>query len=130
METELKFLDINYVETRVRELKDVRTKQVSYKIERSNKENSNSIYVRFYLIRINKGEKKFVGGSGLRISDHFLNNYPSTHKQFIVDPSMPLTKGRKALFIRSLEKAIKTTFKTSLLLRLNNLPSVNNNDVQ
>ena len=121
METETKFLDVNYVETRIREFKDIRSKQVSYKIERSNRENSNSIYVRFYLTRINKGEERFFAGSGVRISDHYLSDYP--HKQFIVDTTMPLTKGRKAIFIKTLEKALKTTFKTSFMVKLNNLSS-------
>lgn len=119
METEAKFLDVNYVETRIREFKDIRSRQVAFKVERSNRENSNSIYVRFYLTRINKGEERFFAGSGVRISDHYLNDYP--HKQFIVDTSMPLTKGRKAIFIKTLEKALKLTIKTSFMVNLNNL---------
>lgn len=125
METETKFLDQNYVETRVRELKEVRTRKVAYKIEKSNRENSNSLYVRFYVIRMFKGEEKFYGVSGLRISDHLLTNYPETHKQFIIDPTMPLTKGRKAIFMRTLDRAVKVSLKGSFLGELNKLSKNN-----
>ena len=115
METELKFLDKNYVETRIREIKEIRSKQVAYKITSSNRENSKSLYVRFYKVGLKGDEKKFFAVSGVRLSDHILTDYP--FKQFIVNPDMQLCKKRKEIFIRTLESAVKLTIRATFIPR-------------
>lgn len=125
METELKFLDENYIETRVREIKEVRTKQVAYKIEHSNNQDSSSIYIRFYIINKKGDEEKYFGGTTVRISDHVLSaerlNANSSYKQFIVKPEMVLCKKRKAMFMKVLENAVKLTFRTSFNIHLSHI---------
>ena len=120
MEQENKFLDPLYVETRVRELKAIRNKEYSFKISKSNRENSKSIYVRFYRVFIYNGEQKFFGDKTLRISDHFLPTYEKG-SQFIVRENTPLTKGRKALFMRTIEKTLKIAQKSDLMHDLSKL---------
>lgn len=125
METELKLLDKNYIETRIGEFKEIRSKQVAYKIEDSNRENSASVYVRFYIVNKKGDGESYFGGTTVRISDHPLSaerlNTNSSYKQFIVKPNMVLCKKRKAMFVKVLENAIKETFKTSFRLTLKNL---------
>lgn len=107
MEQKNKFLDPFYVETRVKEIKEIRNNQYSYKISRSNRENSKSLYVRFYRVFIYNGEKKFFGDTTLRISDHLLpkSRYPKS--QFLVDVEKILCKSRKAQFKKALEQTVK-----------------------
>lgn len=95
MNTEKKFLDPNYVATRLRDFKDIQKRVVTFSIHKSDNETSNSIYVDFWV-----GHFKC---STLRISDHTIE-YPQS--QFIVSEDI-LTKKKKAQFVRLVEKAIK-----------------------
>ena len=95
MNTEKKFLDPNYVATRLRDFKDIQKRVVTFSIHKSDNETSNSIYVDFWV-----GHFKC---STLRISDHIIE-YPQS--QFIVGEDI-LTKKKKAQFVRLVEKAIK-----------------------
>ena len=87
MNTEKKFLDPNYVATRLRDFKDIQKRVVTFSIHKSDNETSNSIYVDFWV-----GHFKC---STLRISDHIIE-YPQS--QFIVGEDI-LTKKKKAQFI-------------------------------
>lgn len=120
METENKLLDIEYLETRIKELKEIKSGAFAYKIEKSNRENSNSVYIRFYQVRINKGEKHFFGAKSLRISDHRTKekNY---HTNFYIDPNAILTKSKKERFIATLRNCLKFSRKSQLKYNLNNL---------
>ena len=95
MNTEKKFLDPNYVATRLRDFKDIQKRVVTFSIHKSDNETSNSIYVDFWV-----GHFKC---STLRISDHIVE-YPQS--QFVVGEDI-LTKKKKAQFVRLIEKAIK-----------------------
>lgn len=95
MNTEKKFLDPNYVATRLRDFKDIQKRVVTFSIHKSDNETSNSIYIDFWV-----GHFKC---STLRISDHIIE-YPQS--QFIVSEDI-LTKKKKAQFVRLVEKAIK-----------------------
>lgn len=120
METESKLLNIEYIETKIKELEEIKLGHVAYKIEKSNRENSNSIYVRFYKTNLVKGETHFYAfNESLRISDHYLANSPS--KQFIVEPDAILTKKKKETFVRTLKKEINLCFKRSLTSLLKNV---------
>lgn len=121
MEQESKFLDPLYVETRIREAKEIRNKEYAYKITKSNRDNSKSLYVRFYRVFIYNGEKKYFGDKQLRISDHPSLNHKGT--QFLVREDAPLTKGRKALFMRTIEKTIKLAKKSDFMHDLSKLSS-------
>lgn len=119
VETEEKFLNPTYVETRVRELKEIRTREYAYTIDRSNRENSKTIYVRFYKVNKVKGEERFFGEKQLRISDHYLQDKYCV--QFIIKENMPLTKGRKSIFMRTLQNCIKLCKQDNLKHQLGKL---------
>ena len=87
METELKFLDKNYIETRIREIKEIRSKEISYNIQSSNNEGSLSVYVKFYKVNKKGDNLTFFGGKQVRLSDHILTNDKANavyFKQFII----------------------------------------------
>lgn len=128
VETEEKFLDINYVETRIRELKEIRNKKYAYKIQKSNRENSKTIYVRFYEVLNFKGDDKFFGEVQLRISDHYLPDKFCV--QFITRENTFLTKKRKTTFKRTLENCIKLCIKGSFNYNLNKISKESEKAVQ
>ena len=122
METESRFLDENYIRVRLDELKEIRNREYSYTISRSNRENSKSIYVRFDRKYIYNGEEHFFGGSQVRISDHPIQseNNPSL-VQFIVDEKTPLSKGRKAQFMNAFKEGLRRTKRRNFLRDLSKL---------
>ena len=77
------FLSPEYLETRLRDFKDVKSKKVKFVITKSNREDSRTLYVQFWV-----GNRKV---SQLRVSDHIIN---TNDTQFIVSDTI-LTKKMK-----------------------------------
>lgn len=116
METQQKLLNKQYLETRIRELKEIKTKELTFTIEESDRVFSNSLYVNFW--RKGIGIEHFKV-STLRVSDHEQEDCPFI--QFIVYPNNTLTKKKKAELMRLLEETIrkgKTKFIKHALNRL------------
>ena len=87
MEKQEKFLNKQYLETRVREVKEIRQGVVKFEITESDRLFSKTLYVNFYCF----GEKgKWFKNHTLRVSDHNFEDCP--HTQFIVEPTEDLTK--------------------------------------
>ena len=103
MDKQIKLLDEQYITTRIRELKEVRQKKVTFNIYKSDREFSKTLYIDFYLPQVE--DKKFKGWS-LRMSDHLIKEVPE-QTQFIVNPNEDLTKKKKQHFMRTLENTVK-----------------------
>lgn len=102
MDKQDKLLDKKYLETRIREIKAIRNKDVFFEIRDSDKENSISLYVNFFC-KDAKGRK--TKAYTLRISDHSLADRPCL--QFIIDPNDFLTKKKKQQFMSAVERAVQ-----------------------
>ena len=105
MEREDKFLNIQYLETRLREIKEIRRKEVVFEITESDRAFSNSIYISFYI----PNTEKLFKNHTLRISDHTLKKCP--HSQFIIEPNAIMSKKRKAQFIRAVQSSIQKALR-------------------
>lgn len=101
------FLSPEYLETRLRDFKDVKSKKVKFVITKSNREDSRTLYVQFWV-----GNRKV---SQLRVSDHIIN---TSDTQFIVADTI-LTKKKKAQFVRLVEKSIQRAYDKHLKLTIN-----------
>lgn len=101
------FLSPEYLETRLRDFKDVKSKKVKFVITKSNREGSRTLYVQFWV-----GNRKV---SQLRVSDHIIN---TSDTQFIVADTI-LTKKKKAQFVRLVEKSIQRAYDKHLKLSMN-----------
>lgn len=88
------FLDKNYLETRLRDFKAIRKKEVFIEIKNSCNGFSKSLYVGFWVGRYK--------GATLRVSDHIVN---TNQVQFIVNGDI-LTKKKNAEFERLVNKCI------------------------
>lgn len=102
MEKQIKLLNKQYLETKLREIKEIKRKEVFWDIEESDRAFSKSIYINFYIENTNGSKWK---NHTLRISDHSLIDCP--HSQFIIEPNDFLTKKKKSQFAKVLENAIK-----------------------
>ena len=117
METQSKLLEEQYISTRLQEFKEIKRKEISFTINKSNVENSVSTYVHF----CTNHDGNWVGCTTLRISDHLHHDKNLKEKQFIIEPSAILTKKKKELFMRTLEQTLKTTLKKQVFSKLNKL---------
>lgn len=102
METQSKFLNKQYLETRLREIREIKRKEITFEIEESDRAFSKSLYVNFYCLSYSG---KCFKNHTLRISDHSFEDCP--HTQFIIEPSAFLTKKKKQQFVRALETAVR-----------------------
>ena len=59
METQSKFLSIPYLETRLKEIQEIKRGEMKYKIERSDRVNSNSLYITFSMLNRNFRWQKY-----------------------------------------------------------------------
>lgn len=102
MDYETKLFDTSYLKARVEELKEIRSKTLGYRIEKSDRANSKSTYI-IFTAEIANGVVQDI--LRLRISDHPLNNYSKQHfdTTYIVNEHRVLDKKRKALFMRTLQ---------------------------
>lgn len=101
METQSKFLSIPYLETRLKEIQEIKRGEMKYKIERSDRANSNSLYITFSMLNRNFRWQKY---ETLRISDHEQKN--CIFPQFIVAPNDIMTKKKKQKFIGAIKKSV------------------------
>lgn len=104
MDYEEKFLDPEYLSTRVRDFKEIKRGDLEFKVIRScNYPESASLYIKFM-----KGNWIITE---LRVSDHSIK---TTQTQFIVAIGGILTKKKKEQFVRLVEKCIKVAKKKIL----------------
>lgn len=103
METEMIFLNVDYIENRLKEFKKIRSQEISYKIQKSVKKNSNTIYVNFYIKSPNDNWAKTFT---VRISDHYVK---TIHPTFLVKRNAKVTPKRKQSFMDTLQRAINYT---------------------
>ena len=102
MDRQTKLLNKQYLETRLRELKEIRRKEITFDIEESDRAFSKSLYINFYI----EGENgKVYKVSTLRISDHLSSKCP--HTQFIIEPNNDLGKKKKTQFMKAVELVVK-----------------------
>lgn len=103
METEAIFLNVEYIENRLQEFKKIRSQEIVYKIEKSVRKNSNSLYIWFYIKDVHDcWNKTFC----VRISDHYVK---TIHPTFLVRKNQKVTPKRKQSFIDTLSRAINYT---------------------
>lgn len=118
MDTQSKLLNKQYLETRIRELKEIRTKELEFTIQESNRVFSKSLYISFWC----KGKEiDHFKIATLRVSDHEQEDCPFI--QFIVYPNNTLTKKKKAELMRLLEETIrkgKTNYVKKTIKKLTN----------
>lgn len=102
MDRQTKLLNKQYLETRLRELKEIRRKEITFDIEESDRAFSKSLYINFY---IEGKDGKVYKTSTLRISDHLSSKCP--HTQFIIEPNNYLEKKKKTQFMKAVELVVK-----------------------
>lgn len=112
MERQSKLLNKQYLETRLRELPEIRRKEVGFDIQESDRAFSNSIYINLYYKDLEKDWKCHT----LRISDHLLEKCP--HTQFIIEPDRELSKKIKSRFIQIVKSCIKKVLMINLYKKL------------
>lgn len=101
METQSKFLDKRYLETRLNEITEIKRGEMRYEIENSDRADSKSLYIMFFLLNGNSHWQKYAT---LRISDHEQKN--CIFPQFIVAPNDIMTKKKKQKFIGAIKKSV------------------------
>ena len=112
-ETLSKFLDINYVKTRVNELPEVQRGDVKVDVYKSANPKSKSIYVIVYCIgRKSEWYKCYT----LRISDHEFGE--CNFKQFIINPDKKMTKRHREQFTSLLKRAVKYAIERGIEKKL------------
>lgn len=116
LETQSKFLNKQYLETRIGEFREIKKKEMLFKIEDSNRVFSKSIYISFY---IKSSNGAWFKNSTLRISDHKLAECP--HTQFIIEPDWAMTKKKKAQFMTAVEMAIRKAKTRNFYKELNKI---------
>lgn len=116
MDTQMKLFDEAYVESQVRQVKEVRQKKIDFEIYKSNRVFSRTIYVNFIC---NAVDGTLLKGCTLRISDHLLPN--ETHRTFLVKPDNFLDKKTKEKFRKALELTASDTIKKTVRKNLNKL---------
>lgn len=111
MDYEEKFLDPEYLSTRVLDFKEIKRGDLEFKVVRScNYPESASLYIKFM-----KGNWIITE---LRVSDHSINT-PQT--QFIVERGAILGKKKKEQFVRLVEKVIGVARKKILAQALHKI---------
>lgn len=103
METQSKFLSIPYLETRLKEIQEIKRGEMRYEIENSDRADSKSLYIMFFLLNGNLHWQKYAT---LRISDHKQGD--CVFPQFIVEPTDIMTKKKKKRFLSAVKQSIAT----------------------
>lgn len=116
MDTQMKLFDEAYVESQVRQVKEVRQKKIDFGIYKSDRSFSRTIYVNFIC---NAVDGTLLKGCTLRISDHLLPH--ETHRTFLVKPDNFLDKKTKEKFRKALELTASDTIKKTVRKNLNKL---------
>lgn len=121
MDRQEKLLDIEYIETRLRDFLQIKTNRLNYTIKKSNREKSKSVYISFWFVML---DNKISRQNQLRISDHPTKN-PNL-LDFVVNPDEILTKKKKKQFMNFLEKGILYALKQNFKFVVNNLEKISN----
>lgn len=100
MDKEIKLLNKQYLETKLRDIYEIKRRVVLIEFEDTDRAFSKSLYINF----ICKSDKDWKCHT-LRISDHELKGCP--HTQFIIEPDEDLTKKTKKRFLKVVESCIK-----------------------
>lgn len=112
MDRQSKLLNKQYLETRLRELPEIRHKEIGFDIQESDRAFSNSIYINLYY----KDNEKDWKCHTLRISDHLLEKCP--HTQFIIEPNSELSKKIKSQFISTVKNCIRKALMRNFYKKL------------
>ena len=123
METQSKFLNKQYLETRLREIREIKLKEITFDIEESDRAFSKSLYVNLYCP---SGNGKWFKNHTLRISDHSFKD--CLHTQFIIEPSAFLTKKKKQQFVRALETSVRKAKTKHFYKEMKNISGGDVND--
>jgi len=107
MELEDKFLDENYLATRLRDFKEIRNKEITFYITKSDRAYSNSLYINFCVNNL-----KFAT---LRISDHIAK---TPHTSFVITQGKILSKKKREQFVKLVECVLRKAKNKSLDLKL------------
>lgn len=113
--TEELFLKKEYIIEILNQFKEIRDGSTRYRIAKSDRPNSVSIYIEFYCCGKNKWFKEYI----LRISDHKSLRFPNS--QFLINLKKPLKKVRKILFSKTIANCIYKAHSKHLNKTLNNL---------
>lgn len=116
METQSKFLNKQYLETRLWGIREIKRKEIKFEIEESDRAFSRTLYVNFFCLGL---DNKWFKNHTLRISDHSLAD--SLHTQFIVKPNEYMTKKKKQQFITAIELAIRKAKSRNFRLEMRNI---------
>ena len=114
MELQSKLLDKEYITSRLQQIPEIKRKDVSFRFHDSDRPNSISLYIELWV----DGQSKQFKNNTIRISDHKID---TPHTQFIINPNDELTKKKKSLFMRTLEKGVKMALERSFYKKLSNL---------
>ena len=123
METQSKFLNKQYLETRLWETREIKRKEIKFEIEESDRAFSKTLYVNFFCLGL---DNKWFKNHTLRISDHSFADCP--HTQFIIEPNEYMTKKKKQQFMKAIELAIRKAKSRSFRLEMRNISRENKND--
>lgn len=114
MDKQSKFLDKNYLETRINGFEAIKKHELKYFIHESDRVMSKSLYIDFWA---EDGDKNYKQ-STIRISDHSIDCH---YTQFIIEPYEEMTRKKKQQFVRLVESAIKKANGRSLRHKLEKL---------
>lgn len=103
METEMIFLNVEYIENKLKEFKKIKSQEIVYKIVKSVRKNSNTLYVWFYIKDAHDYWKRTFA---VRVSDHYVK---TIHPTFLVKKNAKVTPKRKQSFLDTLQRAINYT---------------------
>lgn len=111
MDKQSKFLDKNYLKTRLMEFDAIKKGELTFELKESDRVLSKTLYVDFWA---NSGDKHYKQAT-MRISDHSID---CPHTQFIIEPYELITKKKKQQFVRLVECSIKRAKDKSLQHKL------------
>lgn len=121
MDLQSKFLNKEYLETRLRDFGAIKKNELSFMIHGSNRPNSKTLYVVFWSHDCDKNYQRKT----VRISDHSLKD--CVHPQFIVEPLKCLTKKKKQQFVRIIERAINCSKHKNIYEKFKKISNIKKN---
>lgn len=120
MENQIKLLNKEYLEHRIKELKEIKDGSICFSIQESYRVFSRTVYINFFCQNLNvDGRWRWYKRYTVRISDHKQPN--CLFPQVIINPQEKLTKSKKAEFTNVLKLAIKRAKIKSLYRSIDKL---------
>lgn len=108
MDTQSKLLNKQYLETRIRELKEIRTKELEFTIEESDRVFSKSLYINFWC----KGKEI----ESIWEKDHLCFIKMKSGKVWICDEFQKISTGVKTWSVRTVEKVTRNVSNNGLTI--------------